>query len=58
MNQHEQDKEVLTKYGRDLVSLVSGGKIDPIIGRDEEIRRIIQVLNRKTKNLALFVLQT
>ena len=42
--------EVLDKYGRDLVKLVSDGKIDPVIGRDEEIRRIMEILCRKTKN--------
>ena len=42
--------EVLEKYGRDLVKLVGEGKIDPVIGRDEEIRRIMEILCRKTKN--------
>ena len=42
--------EILEKYGRDLVKLVSEGKIDPVIGRDEEIRRIMEILCRKTKN--------
>ena len=37
-------------YGRDLTKLGSAGKIDPVIGRDEEIRRVIQVLSRRTKN--------
>ncbi|MEF2782593.1 MAG: AAA family ATPase, partial [Clostridium sp.] len=40
----------LSKYGRDLVEDVKNGKIDPIIGRDDEIRRVIQILSRKTKN--------
>ncbi len=40
----------LKKYGRDLTELAKQGKIDPVIGRDEEIRRIIQILSRKTKN--------
>jgi len=40
----------LKKYGRDLTELAKNGKIDPVIGRDEEIRRIIQILSRKTKN--------
>ncbi len=40
----------LEKYGRDLVKLAKEGKIDPIIGRDEEIRRVIKILSRKTKN--------
>ena len=42
--------EALKKYGRDLVQDVRDGKIDPIIGRDDEIRRVIQILSRKTKN--------
>jgi len=46
----EEKYEVLTKYGRDLTLDVSRGKIDPVIGRDEEIRRVIQILSRKTKN--------
>jgi ATP-dependent Clp protease ATP-binding subunit ClpB len=40
----------LEQYGRDLVKLASMGKLDPVIGRDEEIRRVIQVLSRRTKN--------
>ncbi|MGH7897917.1 MAG: Clp protease N-terminal domain-containing protein, partial [Candidatus Binatia bacterium] len=40
----------LEKYGRDLTKLASQGKVDPVIGRDEEIRRTIQVLSRRTKN--------
>ena len=46
----EETYEVLSKYGRDLTKEVAQGKIDPIIGRDEEIRRVIQILSRKTKN--------
>jgi ATP-dependent Clp protease ATP-binding subunit ClpB len=40
----------LEKFGRDLVSLAQQGKLDPVIGRDDEIRRVIQVLSRRTKN--------
>jgi ATP-dependent Clp protease ATP-binding subunit ClpB len=40
----------LEKFGRDLVQLAAHGKLDPVIGRDEEIRRVIQVLSRRTKN--------
>ncbi|MFQ5948585.1 MAG: ATP-dependent chaperone ClpB [Acidimicrobiia bacterium] len=40
----------LEQYGRDLVELASRGKLDPVIGRDDEIRRVIQVLSRRTKN--------
>jgi ATP-dependent Clp protease ATP-binding subunit ClpB len=46
-----EDKfQALEKYGRDLTALVRQGKIDPVIGRDEEIRRVMQVLTRRTKN--------
>ena len=44
------NENVLEKYGRDVVALAREGKIDPVIGRDEEIRRIIKILSRKTKN--------
>ncbi|MFL6352253.1 MAG: ATP-dependent chaperone ClpB [Bryobacteraceae bacterium] len=46
----ETTYESLEKYGRDLTELGSKGKLDPVIGRDEEIRRVIQVLSRRTKN--------
>ncbi len=46
----EENVESLKKYGRDLVADVRSGKIDPIIGRDDEIRRVMQILSRKTKN--------
>jgi ATP-dependent Clp protease ATP-binding subunit ClpB len=46
----ETTYEALQKYGRDLTELGSKGKLDPVIGRDEEIRRVIQVLSRRTKN--------
>jgi ATP-dependent Clp protease ATP-binding subunit ClpB len=46
----ETTYEALEKYGRDLAELASKGKLDPVIGRDEEIRRVIQVLSRRTKN--------
>src|SRR6185437_3045454 len=42
--------QALEKYTRDLTALARRGKIDPVIGRDEEIRRVIQVLSRRTKN--------
>jgi ATP-dependent Clp protease ATP-binding subunit ClpB len=42
--------QALQKYGRDLTELAEQGKLDPVIGRDEEIRRVIQVLSRRTKN--------
>ncbi len=46
----EATYEVLEKYGRDLIADVKSGKLDPVIGRDEEIRRAIRILSRKTKN--------
>ena len=46
----EQSYDALKRYARDLTALAAEGKIDPVIGRDEEIRRTIQVLSRRTKN--------
>jgi ATP-dependent Clp protease ATP-binding subunit ClpB len=46
----EATYEALEKYGRDLTKSAAAGKLDPVIGRDEEIRRVIQVLSRRTKN--------
>ncbi|MFE3270315.1 ATP-dependent chaperone ClpB [Streptomyces sp. NPDC059215] len=46
----EASYEALEKYGRDLVAEARGGRMDPVIGRDAEIRRVIQILSRKTKN--------
>lgn len=46
----ENKYEVLRKYGRDLTALAAEGKLDPVVGRDEEIRRVVQVLTRRTKN--------
>jgi ATP-dependent Clp protease ATP-binding subunit ClpB len=46
----EGSYQALEKFGRDLTSLAEEGKLDPVIGRDEEIRRVIQVLSRRTKN--------
>ena len=46
----EDKYQALEKYGRDLTALARQGKIDPIIRRDEEIRRVMQVLSRRTKN--------
>ena len=47
---YDKDPEILKKFGRDINEAVQNGKIDPVIGRDEEIRKVIQVLARKTKN--------
>ena len=46
----ESKYQALERYGRDLTALAAAGKLDPVIGRDEEIRRVIQVLSRRTKN--------
>jgi ATP-dependent Clp protease ATP-binding subunit ClpB len=46
----ESKYQVLERYGRDLTALAAAGKLDPVIGRDDEIRRVIQVLSRRTKN--------
>jgi len=46
----DEDYKILEKFSSDLTALARAGKLDPVIGRDEEIRRIIQVLNRRTKN--------
>ena len=49
-NPNEENENVLEKYGRNINEAVKAGKIDPVIGRDEEIRSITRVLSRKTKN--------
>src|SRR5688572_16639127 len=50
-DQNPEDKfQALEKYGRDLTAMARQGKIDPVIGRDDEIRRVMQVLTRRTKN--------
>jgi ATP-dependent Clp protease ATP-binding subunit ClpB len=46
----EEEQKPLDRFGRDLTQLAEQGKLDPVIGRDEEIRRVIQVLSRRTKN--------
>jgi len=48
---HAEDRyQALEKYGRDLTELARKGKLDPVIGRDDEVRRVVQVLSRRTKN--------
>ena len=49
-NMREENENVLEKYGRDITEAVKNNKVDPVIGRDEEIRSIIRILSRKTKN--------
>src|SRR5207249_5888569 len=46
----EETYQALEKFGRDLTAAAEEGKLDPVIGRDEEVRRVIQVLSRRTKN--------
>ncbi len=46
----EESMQALAKYGRDLTDLAREGKLDPVIGRDEEIRRVVEILSRRTKN--------
>jgi ATP-dependent Clp protease ATP-binding subunit ClpB len=55
MEDYSKDKNILEKFGRDVVSDVKKGKVDPVIGRDEEIRRIVQILARKTKNNVILI---
>src|SRR5205807_10201200 len=50
-DQNPEDKlQALKRFGRDLTDAAAQGKLDPVIGRDDEIRRVIQVLSRRTKN--------
>jgi ATP-dependent Clp protease ATP-binding subunit ClpB len=46
----EDSYEALERYGRDLTKLAAEGRLDPVIGRDEEIRRVMEILSRRTKN--------
>ena len=55
MQDYSQDQDILQKFGRDVVEEVKKGKVDPVLGRDEEIRRIIEVLARKTKNNVVLI---
>lgn len=50
MENYQDDPKLLEKFGRNIINEVKNGKIDPVIGREEEIRRIIKILSRKTKN--------
>lgn len=53
--QEQLNNEALQRYGRDLTETARAGKLDPVIGRDEEIRRVMQVLSRRTKNNPVLV---
>ena len=52
---YSKDNNILEKFGRDVVKDAKEGKIDPVIGRDDEIRRIIEILARKTKNNVILI---
>lgn len=52
---HEETFDALMKYGKDITSLAEQGKLDPVIGRETEIRRAIQILSRRTKNNPVLV---
>ena len=51
----EDSYEALEKYGRDLVEMARDGKLDPVIGRDSEIRHAIQILSRRSKNITVLI---
>ncbi len=51
----EENLDALEKYGKDLVNLAARGKLDPVIGRDDEIRRLIQILSRRNKNNPMII---
>lgn len=55
MHDYSKDKDILEKFGQDITIKVREGKTDPVIGRDEEIRRIMQILARKTKNNVILI---
>ena len=50
-----QQQSALSLYARDLCQAASAGKLDPVIGRDEEIRRVLQILSRRTKNNPILI---
>ena len=54
-NQQPTGKEVLERYATNLVERAKNGKLDPVIGRDDEIRRILQILSRRTKNNPILI---
>jgi ATP-dependent Clp protease ATP-binding subunit ClpB len=55
MEDYSQDDNILDKFGRNINESVKAGKIDPVIGRDEEIRKVVQILARKTKNNVILI---
>ncbi len=55
MEDYSKDENILEKFGRDVIQQVRDGKIDPVIGRDDEIRKIIEILARKNKNNVILI---
>ena len=55
MEDYSNDENILEKFGRDVTKQVKDGKIDPVIGRDDEIRKITEILARKTKNNVILI---
>ena len=55
MEDYSSDENILEKFGRDITKQAKEGKIDPVIGRDDEIRQIIEVLARKNKNNVILI---
>ena len=55
MQDYSKDEKILEKFGRDVTDAVRQGKVDPVIGREEEILRIIKILARKTKNNPILI---
>ena len=55
MNNTQSNKEMLERYSINLNKRAKEGKLDPVIGRDEEIRRVLQILSRRTKNNPILV---
>ena len=55
MQDYSKDEKILEKFGRDVTEQVKLGKIDPVIGREEEILRIVKILARKTKNNPILI---
>ena len=57
MNQTNEKFEALSRYAKDVTQLANEGKLDPVIGRDWEIRRAIQVLSRRTTNNPILIVE-
>ena len=55
MNNQQNQEKALDRFARNLVEDAKKGKLDPVIGRDEEIRRVLQILSRRTKNNPILI---